>query len=60
MKLKNQLLLLALLSLIFPIAGWFALKSVDKEFRNSIETASKNTLLSLKSSIQQKVKMIES
>ena len=53
MKLKYQLLLLALLSLLFPITGWFALKSVDKEFRVSIEQASKNTLTSLKASAQQ-------
>jgi signal transduction histidine kinase len=56
MKLKYQLLILALLSLLFPFAGWLALKSVDKEFRLSIENASKNTLLSLKSSIQQQLK----
>jgi len=59
MKLKQQLLLLALLSLLFPFAGWLALKSVDKEFRLSIENASKNTLLSLKSSIQQQIKFNE-
>jgi signal transduction histidine kinase len=53
MKLKYQLLLLALLSLLFPISGWFALKSVDKEFRLSLEQASNNTLVSLKASIQQ-------
>lgn len=53
MKLKYQLLLLALLSLLFPITGWLALKSVDKEFRLTIEQASKNTLLSLKASVQQ-------
>lgn len=53
MKLKYQLLLLALLSLLFPITGWFALKSVDKEFRLSLEQASQNTLVSLKASIQQ-------
>ena len=53
MKLKYQLLLLALLSLLFPVTGWIALKSVDKEFRLSIEQASKNTLISLKSSVQQ-------
>ena len=53
MKLKYQLLLLALLSLLFPITGWFALRSVDKEFRLSLEQASKNTLISLKASIQQ-------
>jgi signal transduction histidine kinase len=56
MKLKYQLLLLALLSLLFPFAGWLALKSVDKEFRLSIENASKNTLMSLKASIQQQIK----
>ena len=44
---------MALLSLLFPITGWFALKSVDKEFRVSIEQASKNTLISLKASAQQ-------
>jgi signal transduction histidine kinase len=53
LKLKYQLLLLALLSLLFPITGWFALKSVDQEFRISIEQASKNTLTSLKASAQQ-------
>lgn len=53
MKLKYQLLLLALLSLLFPITGWFALRSVDKEFRLSLEQASKNTLVSLKASVQQ-------
>jgi len=53
MKLKYQLLLLALLSLLFPVTGWIALKSVDKEFRLSIEQASKNTLISLKASVQQ-------
>lgn len=53
MKLKYQLLLLALLSLLFPITGWFALKSVDKEFRLSLEQAAQNTLVSLKASVQQ-------
>jgi signal transduction histidine kinase len=53
MKLKTQLLLLALLSLLFPITGWFALKSVDKEFRTTIEQASVNTLSSLVASVQQ-------
>ncbi len=57
MKLKYQLLFLALFSLLFPFAGWLALKSVDKEFRLSIENASKNTLLSLKSSIQQQIRV---
>jgi len=42
-----------MLSLLFPITGWFALKSVDKEFRLSIEQASKNTLVSLKASVQE-------
>ncbi len=53
MKLKYQLLLLALLSLLFPITGWLALKSVDKEFRLTIEQASQNTLSSLVASVQQ-------
>ena len=53
MRLKYQLLLLGLLSLLFPITAWFALKSVDKEFRLNIEQASKNTLLSLKASVQE-------
>jgi len=53
MKLKYQLLLLALLSLLFPITGWLALKSVDKEFRLSLEQAAKNTLISLQASVQQ-------
>lgn len=53
MKLKHQLLLLALLSVIFPVSGWIALKSVDQEFRISIEQASKNTLISIKSSVQE-------
>ena len=53
MRLKYQLLLLGLLSLLFPITGWLALKSVDKEFRLNIEQASKNTLLSLKASVQE-------
>ncbi len=53
MKLKHQLLLLALLSALFPVTGWIALKSVDHEFRISIEQASKNTLISLKSSVQE-------
>ena len=44
---------MGLLSLIFPITGWFALKSVDKEFRHNIEQASKNTLFSLKASVQE-------
>ncbi|MCF6319308.1 MAG: hypothetical protein L3J83_08530, partial [Proteobacteria bacterium] len=56
MKLKYQLLFLALLSLLFPITGWFALKSVDKEFRLSIEQASQNTLSSLQASILQILK----
>ena len=46
-------MLLALLSLLFPITGWLALKSVDKEFRLTIEQASKNTLSSLVASVQQ-------
>ncbi len=53
MKLKHQLLLLALLSVIFPVSGWLALKSIDDEFRAGIEQASKNTLISIKSSVQQ-------
>ena len=53
MKLKIQLLLLALLSLLFPVTAWFAFKSVDQEFRIGIEQASKNTIISLKSSFQQ-------
>ncbi len=56
MKLKYQLLFLALLSLLFPITGWFALKSVDKEFRLSIEQASQNTLSSLQASVRQILK----
>lgn len=46
-------MLLGLLSLLFPITGWFALKSVDKEFRLNIEQASKNTLLSLEASVHE-------
>jgi signal transduction histidine kinase len=52
-KLKYQLLLLALLSLLFPITGWITLRSIDKEFRQGIERASKSTLSTLKSSVQQ-------
>jgi len=46
---------MALLSLLFPITAWFALKNVDKEFRNSIEQASLNTLHSLKASFLQQI-----
>ncbi|HHL31725.1 MAG TPA: hypothetical protein ENJ41_04005, partial [Oceanospirillales bacterium] len=53
MKLKYQLLLLALFSLLFPITGWITLRSIDKEFRQGIERASKSTLSTLKSSVQQ-------
>ena len=56
MQIKHQLLFLGLLSLLLPITGWFALKSVDTEFRQSIEQASKNTLQSLQASVQQIVK----
>lgn len=56
MRLKYQLLLLGLLSLLLPLTGWFALKSVDKEFRYSIEQTSKNTLGSLQASVQQIIK----
>ncbi len=49
-------MLLALLSLLFPITGWLALKSVDKEFRLTIEQASQNTLASLQASIKQILK----
>jgi signal transduction histidine kinase len=55
-RIKHQLLFLGLLSLLLPITGWFALKSVDTEFRLSLEQASKNTLISLQASIQQIVK----
>lgn len=44
---------MGLLSLLFPITGWLALKSVDKEFRHNIEQASENTLHSLKASVQE-------
>ena len=53
MRLKYQLLLLGLLSLLFPITGWFALKSVDKEFRLNIEQASKSNLISLQASVKE-------
>lgn len=56
MKLKYQLLLLALLSLVFPVSGWIALKSVDTEFRQAMEQAAKNTLISLKASVRQIIK----
>lgn len=56
MRLKYQLLLLGLLSLLLPITGWFALKSVDIEFRYSIEQASRNTLTSLQASVEQILK----
>lgn len=35
------------------MTGWLALKSVDKEFRLNIEQASKNTLFSIKASVQE-------
>ncbi len=53
MKLKYQLLLLGLLSLIFPITGWYALKSVDSEFRHSLINATTNNLTSLQASVSQ-------
>ncbi|MCF6288631.1 MAG: ATP-binding protein [Proteobacteria bacterium] len=53
MKLKYQLLLLGLLSLLLPLTGWFALKSVDQEFRRNIDQAAKSTLISLQASVQQ-------
>lgn len=53
MKLKYQLLILALLSLVFPVTGWIALKSVDTEFRQAMEQAAKNTLKSLQASVRQ-------
>ena len=53
MKLKYQLLLLGLLSLIFPLTGWYALKSVDAEFREGLEQATKNNLTSLQASVNQ-------
>lgn len=53
MKLKYQLLLLGLLSLIFPITGWYALKSVDKEFRQGLIQATTNNLSSLQASVAQ-------
>lgn len=56
MRIKHQLLFLGLLSLLLPITGWFALKSVDTEFRQSIKQASKNTLISLQASVQQIIK----
>jgi signal transduction histidine kinase len=55
-QIKHHLLFLGLLSLLLPITGWFALKSVDTEFRQSIEQASKNTLISLQASVQQILK----
>ena len=56
LKLKYQLLLLALLSLVFPFSGWIALKSVDTQFRQALEQTAKNSLLSLKASVQQIIK----
>ena len=53
MKLKYQLLLLGLLSLIFPITGWYALKSVDKEFRQGLIQATTNNLSTLQASVAQ-------
>lgn len=53
MKLKYQLLLLGLLSLIFPITGWYALKSVDNEFRKGLINATNNNLTSLQASVSQ-------
>ncbi|HFC30335.1 MAG TPA: hypothetical protein ENJ44_04750, partial [Oceanospirillales bacterium] len=53
MKLKYQLLLLALMSIVFPITGWLALKSVDKEFRLGMEQAAQSTLTSLQASLSQ-------
>ena len=44
---------MGLLSLLFPITGWFALKSVDKEFRLNIEQASKSNLDSLQASVKE-------
>ncbi len=55
MKLKYQLVFLGLLSLIFPITGWYALKSVDKEFRQGLIQATTNNLTSLHASIAQVV-----
>jgi signal transduction histidine kinase len=55
-QIKHHLLFLGLLSLLLPITGWFALKSVDTEFRQNIEQASKNTLISLQASVQQILK----
>ena len=52
MRLKHQLLLLGLLSLLFPITGWFALKRVDEEYRASLELANKSTLSSLQASLE--------
>jgi len=53
MKLKYQLLLLGLFSLIFPITGWYALKSVDAEFRHGLIQATANNLSSLQASVSQ-------
>lgn len=53
MKLKYQLLLLGLLSFIFPITGWYALKSVDNEFRQGMVQATNNNLISLQASVSQ-------
>ncbi len=60
MKLKYQLLLLGLLSLIFPITGWYALKSVDNEFRKGLINATNNNLTSLQASVSQIVANDES
>ncbi len=56
MRLKYQLLFLSFLSFLLPITGWYALKTVDIEFRKSIELAAKNTLTSLQASVQQLLK----
>lgn len=52
-KLKHQLLLLALLSLLFPISSWLSMKSIDKEYRQGLERATENTLQSLQSAVLQ-------
>ncbi len=53
MKLKYQLLFLALISFIFPISGYLALKTVDEEFRNGIQQAAKATLSSLQAAVHE-------